>query len=187
MGYGTGAIMAVPGQDERDWDFAEAFGLPIVRTVQPPEGWEGEAVHRRGAGHQQPTRFLDGLGVAEAKAHASSTGWRSEGSATAPSPTSCATGCSAGSATGASRSRSSTTRTACPIACPSELPGAAARGRRLLARARSPIDDDTSRAGAAARRGPTSGSRSTLDLGDGPKAYRRETNTMPQWAGSCWY
>jgi hypothetical protein len=27
----------------------------------------------------------------------------------------------------------------------------------------------------------------TLDLGDGPKAYRRETNTMPQWAGSCWY
>ena len=33
MGYGTGAIMAVPGQDQRDWDFAEAFGLPIVRTV----------------------------------------------------------------------------------------------------------------------------------------------------------
>ena len=52
MGYGTGAIMAVPGQDQRDWDFAEAFGLPIVRTVQPPEGWEGEAVHRRGPGHQ---------------------------------------------------------------------------------------------------------------------------------------
>ena len=36
MGYGTGAIMAVPGQDERDWEFAERFGLPIVRTVQPP-------------------------------------------------------------------------------------------------------------------------------------------------------
>ena len=41
--YGTGAIMAVPGQDQRDWDFAQAFDLPIVRTVQPPEGWEGEA------------------------------------------------------------------------------------------------------------------------------------------------
>ena len=34
-GYGTGAIMAVPGQDERDWDFAEVYDLPIVRTVQP--------------------------------------------------------------------------------------------------------------------------------------------------------
>ena len=34
MGYGTGAIMAVPGQDERDWEFAEVFGLDIIRTVQ---------------------------------------------------------------------------------------------------------------------------------------------------------
>ena len=33
MGYGTGAIMAVPGQDQRDWDFATEFELPIVRTV----------------------------------------------------------------------------------------------------------------------------------------------------------
>ena len=43
MGYGTAAIMGVPGQDERDWEFAEAFDLPIVRTVQPPEGFEGRA------------------------------------------------------------------------------------------------------------------------------------------------
>ena len=35
--YGTGAIMAVPGQDERDWEFAEKFDLPIIRTVQPPD------------------------------------------------------------------------------------------------------------------------------------------------------
>ena len=40
MGYGTGAIMAVPAEDHRDWDFAKAYGLPYVRTVQPPEGWE---------------------------------------------------------------------------------------------------------------------------------------------------
>ena len=39
MGYGTGAIMAVPGQDVRDWDFAEKFELSIVRTVTPPDGW----------------------------------------------------------------------------------------------------------------------------------------------------
>ncbi|MGH3385705.1 MAG: leucine--tRNA ligase [Nocardioidaceae bacterium] len=41
--YGTGAIMAVPGQDHRDWEFAEKFGLPIVRTVQPEAGFEGDA------------------------------------------------------------------------------------------------------------------------------------------------
>src|SRR5918995_2262745 len=42
-GYGTGAIMAVPGQDQRDWDFAKTFDLPIIRTVQPSEDFEGEA------------------------------------------------------------------------------------------------------------------------------------------------
>ena len=52
MGYGTGAIMAVPGQDERDWEFAERFGLPIVRTVQPPDGLGGRGLHRRRPGDQ---------------------------------------------------------------------------------------------------------------------------------------
>ena len=42
-GYGTGAIMAVPGEDVRDFEFAEKFGLPVVRTVQPPEGFDGGA------------------------------------------------------------------------------------------------------------------------------------------------
>ncbi|MGO9599112.1 MAG: leucine--tRNA ligase [Isosphaeraceae bacterium] len=39
MGYGTGAIMAVPGHDERDFEFAKAFGLPIVAVVMPPDEW----------------------------------------------------------------------------------------------------------------------------------------------------
>jgi len=65
MGYGTGAIMAVPGQDERDWEFAELFGLSIVRTVQPPEDFDGEAF--TGDGPAINSGFLDGLGVAEAK------------------------------------------------------------------------------------------------------------------------
>ena len=42
-GYGTGAIMAVPAEDQRDYDFAKAYKLDVVRTVEPPEGWEGEA------------------------------------------------------------------------------------------------------------------------------------------------
>jgi len=59
MGYGTGAIMAVPGQDQRDWDFAVAYDLPIVRTVQPPDGFEGEAY--TGDGPAINSEWLDGL------------------------------------------------------------------------------------------------------------------------------
>ncbi len=62
--YGTGAIMAVPGQDQRDWDFAEAYGLPIVRTVRPPEDWEGKAY--TGDGPAFNSQWLDGLMKAEA-------------------------------------------------------------------------------------------------------------------------
>jgi leucyl-tRNA synthetase len=65
LGYGTGAIMAVPGQDERDWEFAEKYGLPVIRTVQPPEGFEGKAYI--GGGPAINSGFLDGLGVEEAK------------------------------------------------------------------------------------------------------------------------
>jgi len=67
--YGTGAIMAVPGQDQRDWDFASMFGLPIVRTVQPSGGFEGEAYVGEGPAINSANDevSLDGLGVAEAK------------------------------------------------------------------------------------------------------------------------
>ena len=66
MTYGTGAIMAVPGQDQRDWDFALAHGCDIVRTVQPPPDFDGEAYV--GEGPAINSAFLDGLGVADAKA-----------------------------------------------------------------------------------------------------------------------
>ena len=61
MRYGTGAIMAVPAEDERDWDFAQAHGLPVVRTTQPPEGFEGGAW--TGDGVKVNSGFLDGLEV----------------------------------------------------------------------------------------------------------------------------
>ena len=47
MGYGTGAIMAVPGGDVRDFAFAEAFDLPVVYTVDAPEGTPAGRAHRR--------------------------------------------------------------------------------------------------------------------------------------------
>jgi leucyl-tRNA synthetase len=65
MGYGTGAIMAVPGEDQRDWDFARQHGLPIIETVKRPEGWLGEAY--AGDGVKINSGFLDGLSVADAK------------------------------------------------------------------------------------------------------------------------
>jgi len=64
-GYGTGAIMAVPGQDERDWEFAEKFDLPIIRTVQPSEGFQGKAYTEDGPAIN--SGFLDGLYVEAAK------------------------------------------------------------------------------------------------------------------------
>jgi leucyl-tRNA synthetase len=68
MTYGTGAIMAVPGEDQRDWDFARQHGLPIIETVQRPEGWSGEAY--TGDGVKINSGFLDGLTIAEAKRQA---------------------------------------------------------------------------------------------------------------------
>src|SRR6266700_3660493 len=66
MGYGTGAIMAVPGEDQRDWEFAKQHGLDIVATVKRPEGWEDTQAYT-GDGVKINSGFLDGLSVDEAK------------------------------------------------------------------------------------------------------------------------
>ncbi len=182
-GYGTGAIMAVPGQDERDWEFAEKFGLPIVRTVQPPAGFEGKAY--LGEGPAINSGFLDGLAVAEAKATIIES----------------LTSSGVGEAAVTYRLRDwlfSRQRywgepfpvvydeTGLPVGLPDwmlplELPD---------------VDDFSPRTfdpDDAGSEPETPLSRATewvnveLDLGDGSKRYTRETNTMPQWAGSCWY
>ena len=82
MDYGTGAIMAVPGHDQRDFDFATKYGLPILRVVaeraaeaDKPVGTEAEA----GDGVIVNSGFIDGMSVADAKAaiidRAESEGW----------------------------------------------------------------------------------------------------------------
>jgi len=65
MTYGTGAIMAVPGEDQRDWDFAKAHELPIIETVKRPPGWVGEAYTDDGL--KINSGFLDGLTIQAAK------------------------------------------------------------------------------------------------------------------------
>jgi leucyl-tRNA synthetase len=63
--YGTGAIMAVPGEDERDFEFATIHGLPVIRTVEPPEGFDDGAW--TGPGEKINSDFMDGLQVERAK------------------------------------------------------------------------------------------------------------------------
>ncbi len=188
MGYGTGAIMAVPGQDERDWQFATKFGLPIIRTVQPPDGFDGEAFTGEGPAINSSAAgrvSLDGLGVAEAKS--AMTAWLEEH------------GHGEGTITYKLRdwlfSRQRYWGEPFPIVydehgLPVPLP------ESMLPVELPEIDDyappacDPDDAGTEPEpplaRNPD-WVHVTLDLGDGPKRYRRETNTMPQWAGSCWY
>jgi leucyl-tRNA synthetase len=72
MGYGTGAIMAVPAHDERDWEFAKAFKLPIVEVIKDPSGgdvqkacFSGDGV---GVNSANGEVSLNGLPVEKAKA-----------------------------------------------------------------------------------------------------------------------
>ncbi|NYF54274.1 leucine--tRNA ligase [Micromonospora purpureochromogenes] len=188
-GYGTGAIMAVPAQDERDWAFAEVFELPIVRTVQPSEGFDGKAYTGDGPAINSaaPDRGLDlnGLGVADAKA--AIIEWLE------------ANGHGAGAVTYRLRdwlfSRQRYWGEPFPIVY-DETGAAIALPEEMLPVELPEVDDFSPRtfdADDADSNPETPLSRRRdwveveLDLGDGPKRYTRETNVMPQWAGSCWY
>ena len=195
-GYGTGAIMAVPGQDDRDWEFAEAFGLPIVRTVQPPPGFddtvpgdgpylgEGPAINST-AQMGDDSVSLDGLPIDEAKS--TIIAWLEQQGSGRPTTT--------------YRLRDwlfSRQRYwgepfpivydehNHPIALPdSMLPVELPDLPDFSPRTFEPDDvtsDPEPPLGRAA-----DWVNVELDLGDGPKMYRRETNTMPNWAGSSWY
>ncbi|HEU4421757.1 MAG TPA: class I tRNA ligase family protein, partial [Pilimelia sp.] len=182
-GYGTGAIMAVPGQDERDWEFAEAFDLPIIRTVRPSEGFEGKAY--LGEGPAINSGFLDGLGIADAKEKIIEwlvANGRGEGATTyrlrdwlfsrqrywgEPFPIVY-------------------DETGLPVALPeSMLPVELPDVEDFSPRTFDPEDANAEPETPLSR--ASEWVDVELDLGDGPKRYRRETNVMPQWAGSCWY
>ncbi|MFJ6153838.1 leucine--tRNA ligase [Micromonospora profundi] len=188
-GYGTGAIMAVPAQDERDWAFAEVFELPIVRTVQPSEGFDGKAYTGDGPAINSaaPERGLDlnGLGVADAKA--ATIAWLE------------ANGHGTGAVTYRLRdwlfSRQRYWGEPFPIVY-DETGAAIALPEEMLPVELPEVEDFSPKTfdpddAASNPETPLSRRRDwvevELDLGDGPKRYTRETNVMPQWAGSCWY
>ncbi|GAA1155571.1 leucine--tRNA ligase [Ornithinicoccus hortensis] len=188
MGYGTGAIMGVPGQDERDWAFATAYDLPIVRTVQPPADHpEDQAFTGQGPAINSANEeiSLDGLEIEEAKA--AIIDWLE------------ATGRGRRTTTYRLRdwlfSRQRYWGEPFPIVwdedgvphplpddqLPLTLPDVPDYAPRTF-----DPEDATSNPEAPLARA-TDWVNVTLDLGDGPRSYRRETNTMPNWAGSCWY
>jgi len=172
----------VPAEDERDWEFAQQFGLPVIRTVQPPDGWEGGAY--TGDGPRINSGFLDGLNVAAAKR--GMIEWLE------------AQGSGEGTITYKLRdwlfSRQRYWGEPFPIvfddegnphAVPDELlPVALPEMEDYAPEVRA--DDDRSVPEPPLGRAQE-WREVTLDLGDGPRTYRRELNTMPQWAGSCWY
>ncbi len=67
MSYGTGAIMAVPAHDERDWDFAKKFDLPIIEVVAGGKNVQEEVYTDVATGTLVNSGFLDGMSVEEAK------------------------------------------------------------------------------------------------------------------------
>ena len=200
MSYGTGAIMAVPAHDQRDFEFAQEFELPIVAVVQPPDGWlRDRGVEPGSPAHAWPEAYvgegiaiastneevsLDGLPTPEAKRRI--TEWLDETGNGAPAVTYKLHDWLF------SRQRYwgepfpiVYDEHDLPVAVPEsmlpvELPVMTDFEPQVLAE-----DDPAPPEPPLAR--ADDWVVVELDLGDGPKQYRRETNTMPQWAGSCWY
>jgi leucyl-tRNA synthetase len=189
MGYGTGAIMGVPAHDERDFDFAARFGLPVVPVVRP-EGAEPRASGDApacfsGEGVSVNSPPTEGLPTAEARrvmtAHLERMG--------------------RGRAAVQYRlrdwlfSRQRYWGEPFPIVFDEEGLAHPVPESQLPV-VLPPLENfqpESSEDPDAPVRTPLSRAESwvwtTLDLGDGrgPRRVRRETNTMPNWAGSCWY
>jgi leucyl-tRNA synthetase len=196
--YGTGAITAIPAHDQRDYELATEINLPIVPVVRPGEQWLSE---RAGAVADDPATWgqafhadgelinshsaevsLNGLGTQDAKSRI--VAWLES------------------SGLGAPRisyklrdwlfSRQRYWGEPFPIVyddtgLPIALP------ESLLPVELPPMTDFRPHPAGESEEPKAPLSRAPgfefveLDLGHGPRQYRRETNTMPQWAGSCWY
>jgi leucyl-tRNA synthetase len=202
MGYGTGAIMAVPSGDQRDFEFARAYNLPIIATAMPPASWfeqhniapskdcstwpqafDGDGEYIDSA---NDSLSLNGLtSIAEAKAKTNE--WLERNGH--------------GTATTTYRlrdwlfSRQRYWGEPFPIvydehgnahAVPeSALPVLLPELADFKPTALDPNDANSDPIPPLAR--VKEWTTVTLDLGNGPREYKREVNVMPQWAGSCWY
>ncbi|WP_308251522.1 leucine--tRNA ligase [Rhodococcoides kroppenstedtii] len=181
-GYGTGAIMAVPAHDQRDWGFATAFGLPVVQVISGGDvtesAWTGD-------GTLVSSGDLDGLTVDEAKTRViAQLEEKGTGRGTIqyklrdwlfarqrywgePFPV-------VYDADGIAHALPES-------ALPVELPDVEDYAPVSF----DPDDADSEPSPPLAK--ATDWVHVDLDLGDGLQTYTRDTNVMPQWAGSSWY
>ena len=206
MGYGTGAIMAVPCGDQRDFQFARRFHLAVPAIQQPPSQWftAHDLEPQNGDGVDTSTwneAFVgDGAYINSSSASLSLNGlvevhegikvmntWLEEN------------GCGLATVNFKLRdwlfSRQRYWGEPFPIVYDEDdqpvslpdsmLPVLLPQLEDFKPQALDPNDDVTDPIPPLAR--STQWREVVLDLGDGPKKYRREINVMPQWAGSCWY
>ncbi|MXW89239.1 MAG: leucine--tRNA ligase [Acidimicrobiaceae bacterium] len=182
MGYGTGAVMGVPGEDQRDREFAEAYGLPVVRTVQPPPDHPEDLAYA-GEGLSINSQFLDGLDVEASKALILER--LQEAGRGSPKVNYRLRDWNFSRQRYWGEPIPIVFDEHGPVALPEdmlplELPELTDWAPRALARDSEPEPP-------LGRVTDWVNVELDLDHGDGPRRYRRELNTMPQWAGSCWY
>ncbi|MFD4428091.1 leucine--tRNA ligase [Nocardia sp. NPDC058497] len=181
-GYGTGAIMAVPGHDHRDHEFATTLGLPIIEVIAG--GDVTDSAHA-GDGELVNSGFLNGLSVDEAKAtmigHLEAEGH--------------------GTGTVQYKLRDWLFARQRYWGEPFPIVYDADGVAHALPESMLPVElpemedfapvtfdpDDASSEPSPPLAKATDWVHVELDLGDGPKKYRRDTNVMPNWAGSSWY
>jgi leucyl-tRNA synthetase len=181
-GYGTGAIMAVPGHDQRDWEFAKEFGLQIVEVIAG--GDISEAAYA-GDGVLVNSGYLDGLSVAAAK-EVISTRLESEGRGRARIEFKLRDWLFArqrywGEPFPIVYDSDGRAHPLDDAALPVELPDVPDYSPVLF------DPDDAASEPSPPLAKATDWVNVELDLGDGLKPYTRDTNVMPQWAGSSWY
>ena len=169
MGYGSGAIMAVPAHDERDFEFAKKFELPIIQVVQPngDQDWQGYT----DPGTAVNSGFLDGLKTRDAKKKI--INWLEENSK------------------GTRKiqfklrdwlfSRQRYWGEPFPLLWDKETGRHAALPDSELPLLQPEMEDFKP---TGDPRGPLLNATDWINYSE---QYTRETNTMPQWAGSCWY
>ena len=192
MDYGTGAIMAVPAHDDRDWAFATKFNLDIIRTI-------GAAEDPYGHDLSESAYTGDGVAVDSANEEISLNGLSKDEAKAAMIEWLEAKELGKGTVTYRLRdwlfSRQRYWGEPFPIVwdenglphgvpedmLPVELPEVTDYSPRTF----DPEDADTEPEAPLGR--TAEWVNVEMDLGDGVKAYKRETNTMPQWAGSSWY
>ncbi|HEV8060391.1 MAG TPA: leucine--tRNA ligase, partial [Gemmataceae bacterium] len=186
-GYGAGAIMAVPAHDERDFAFAKQFGLPIRTVIRPPESWlektkstledlqeafvgEGEMINS-GPFNGQPSSewknkvadWLQERGQGSKKVNYKLRDWLF--------------------------SRQRYWGEPFPILHELDQNGKPTGQVRALDASELPLmlPDLVDFRPSGKPEPPLGKATEWLEVERDGKRYRRETNTMPQWAGSCWY